>query len=122
LRFRTGEVIECREFKLTLYATGNLTLECTASFTVDFARILRRHNEGDNPFHLIIASFAGTTSDNGGTVQITEAALDLTTFQADRYTSFDQARSEYVVNLDSTCKIIKNCLYKGWNIKQPRIN
>lgn len=117
MQFRTGEVIECREFKLTLYTTGNLTLECTASFTVDFARILRRHNEGYNPFHLITASFAGTTSDNGGTVQITEAALDLTTFQADRYASFDQARSEYVVNLDSTCRIIKNCLYEGWNIQ-----
>jgi hypothetical protein len=120
LRFRTGEVIECREFKLTLYTTGKLTLECTTSFTVDFCRILRRSNQGYNPFPLITASFTGTTRD-GGTLQITEVTLDDKTFQNEPYTSFDEARSEYRVNLDSATKIIKNCSY-GDLIAQPKGN
>jgi hypothetical protein len=99
LRFNTGEVIKCHYFKLTLYATGSLTIECNTSFTTEFAAIGSRSID-PNFDGLINASFTGTTYD-GGTVDIDDMAVAEFNFLDHGITMNVNSESKFVVDVES---------------------
>jgi hypothetical protein len=117
LQFKTGDAMECHRFKLTLYATGSLTIECNTLFTTEFAVIGSRNIDPnyDGSFN---ASFTGRTHD-GGTVDIDDMTLvDFNLIDQGMIPLNDNnSESKFVVDLDSLHSNAKSFLSQIWQMK-----
>jgi hypothetical protein len=109
------------QFKLTLYATGSLTIECSTPFTTEFA-VIGSRNIDPNYGGLFNASFTGKTSD-GGTVDIKDMAVDDFNLIDHGIPLKDNPESKFVVDLDSLHPNSINFLSQIWQMKgrDPRL-
>lgn len=102
-------------FRLVLYATGNLTMECFVPFTTDFAKVGSKQI-GPNYSGLISASFCGRTSD-GGTVHIDDMAVNDFNLIEWGTLNINYPKSKFVVDLDSLDPNSKSYLRQIWQMK-----
>lgn len=116
MQFEAGGPTDC-EFKLTLYPSGDLSLECDVPITVEIARIGIKQLEEDQS-DVSKASFNGQTS-NGGKVHIEEAFLDEMTCNDHKSRSHDDQNIKYIVDLDRLGEKeqhIQNYISKIWDV------
>lgn len=100
------------EFKLLLQATGKISLECTTLLTKEFAHIASKQMD-DSYIEISKASLYGKT-DNGGTIEISEVVLDITSLSGYKLERrVNGAERNYVVHIDSVDELTRNFISRS---------